>query len=100
MARGMLRAYLCSKGTCSLMGMDLAAWAAEKERPVLILPGSWLLDPESAPEGFRRIAREDRELFGRQAGRKLSFPIMFEEHPAPAVDRIVGPEQWLEFNRQ
>jgi len=96
MSSRILRAYLCTKGACSMMGTDLAAWAAKRERPVLMLPAVWLLDPYAAPEEYRYQISCDRDALGA-AGKPITFPIMIEEPIERGARRIIGPEDWLEF---
>ncbi len=102
MATTTLRAYLCTKATCGMMGIDLAAWSAEHSQAVLILPASWLLDPDEAPEKYRVRAENDREKALATPGMKeLAFPIMFAEDEDPGAEtRVIRETDWLEFTRK
>lgn len=89
-----LRAYLCTAGTCGMFGMDLAQLAAGSERPILILPASWLLEPRKAPEGFRRLLRDDRRAI-KDTG-EIRFPIVVSGDPEEGFV-VVRDENWLAF---
>ena len=97
-----LRAYLCTKATCGMMGIDLAAWSAEHSQAVLILPASWLLDPAGAPEKYRVYAQHDRKKALATAGiRELAFPIMFAEDEDPKSEtRVIRETDWLAFTKE
>lgn len=95
----MLRAYLCTKALCAMMGTDLAQWAATKERAVLILPGSWLSDPSKAPEGFARLVREDRKTIYKSG--TIDFPVLVEDPVnEKGGPRVVRDSDWLAFSRE
>lgn len=100
MASSTLRAYLCTHPTCGMMGMDLAQYVAGKGKALLMLPADWLDDPESAGDGYRRLAHEDRELVLRR-GQEITFPILFIDSALVNVEtEIIRESNWLEFSRK
>jgi hypothetical protein len=81
------------------MALELAGWAAKKKRAVLILPSAWLLNPEEAPDGFRRLAKRDSEE-ARLRG-ELSFPVMLIDNLRPeGGTRVITEGDWLAFVKE
>ena len=103
--KSILRAYLCTASACGMMGLELAGWAATRGRAVLLLPSTWILDPDKAPEGFRRLAADDRAILAEDSPRRraegekeIRFPVMIEGELGGDW-RVVRDSDWLEYVR-